>query len=70
MVNSSALWLFLNGPYRRVMARNVEIGNAIFVPRLDIARRAIVHFDGRQTGGVSVLAHEATHSHVARRWAC
>jgi len=52
------------------MARNVEIGNAIFVPRLDIARRAIVHFDGRQTGGVSVLAHEATHSHVARRWAC
>ena len=54
IVNSPTLWLLLNGPYRHAMARNVEIGNAIFVPSLDIEKRAIVHFDGRQGRAVNV----------------
>jgi hypothetical protein len=31
IVDNPAIWWFLNGPHRRAMARNVEIGYAIFV---------------------------------------
>jgi len=36
ITESPALYALFNGPYRRAMARNVEIGHAIFVPRLDV----------------------------------
>jgi hypothetical protein len=68
IVEDPTLWSFLNGPYRRAMARNVEIGYAILVPRLDVKNRAIVHFDGRHAGAVNILAHEATHTYLGRRF--
>jgi hypothetical protein len=67
IVDRPWLWTLLNGPYRQAIARNVELSDAILIPRLDIAAREIVHFDGRRAGAVNVLAHEAVHTLVRRR---
>jgi hypothetical protein len=67
IVDQAWLWTFLNGPYRGAMARNVELGNAILVPRLDIARGLIRHFDGRCARAVPILTHEAVHTLIERR---
>jgi hypothetical protein len=67
IVDRPWLWNLLNGPYRRAIARNVEIGNAILVPRLDVPRQVITHFDGRSTGAVAVLTHESVHTLVEHR---
>jgi hypothetical protein len=61
------LWTLLNGPYRGVMARNIEVGNAIVIPTLDVRTRTIRHFDGRAAGVVGILAHETVHTLVQRR---
>ena len=67
-ITDSPTWYVLfNGPYRRAMARNVDIGHAIFVPRLDVASGRIVHFDGRSTPAAAVLAHEIMHTYVTER---
>jgi hypothetical protein len=67
ITESPALYALFNGPYRRAMARNVEIGHAIFVPRLDVASGRLVHFDGRSTPAAAVLAHEIMHTFVTER---
>ena len=67
ITESAVLYALFNGPYRRAMARNVEIGHAIFVPRLDVATGRIVHFDGRSTSAAAVLAHEIMHTFVTER---
>ncbi len=67
IVNSPVLWALLNGPYRRAIARNVEIRNSILVPTLDWTSLDIVHFDGRRAPAVGILAHEITHTLVQRR---
>jgi hypothetical protein len=67
IVDRPWLWNLLNGPYRRAIARNVEIGNAILIPRLDVSRQVITHFDGRSTGAVAVLTHESVHTLVQHR---
>jgi hypothetical protein len=67
VVDRPWLWTLLNGPYRQAIARNVELSDAILVPRLDIAAREIVHFDGRRAGAVNILTHEAVHTLVRRR---
>lgn len=61
------LWDVLNGPYRRAIARNVELSDSILIPQLDVGRSQIVHFDGRRAGAVNVLTHEAVHTLVRRR---
>jgi hypothetical protein len=61
------LWTLLNGPYRGAIARNVELGNAILLPTLDVEHRTIRHFDGRVAGAVGVLTHESVHTLVQRR---
>jgi len=67
ITESPALYALFNGPYRRAMARNVEIGHAIFVPRLDVASGRLMHFDGRSTPAAAVLAHEIMHTFVTER---
>jgi hypothetical protein len=67
VVDRPWLWLLLNGPYRAAIARNVEIGDSILIPRLDVESAAIVHFDGRRAGAVPVLTHESVHTLVRRR---
>jgi len=67
VVEKPWLWTLLNGPFRGAIARNVELGNAILIPTLDIEHRAIRHFDGRTAGAVSVLTHESVHTLVQRR---
>jgi hypothetical protein len=67
ITGSAGLHAFFNGPYRRAIARNVEIGHAIFVPRLDVAGGRIIHFDGRATAAAPILAHEIMHTFVQRR---
>jgi len=67
IVGDRALWSILNGPYQSAIARNVDIGNAIFIPRLDAANRRIVHFDGRSTDAVGILSHEIMHTFIERR---
>jgi len=67
VVDRPWLWNLLNGPYRHAVARNVELGNPILVPRLDINARQITQFDGRRAGAVNVLTHEAVHTLVRRR---
>jgi hypothetical protein len=67
IVGSEPLYAFLNGPYFDAIARNYEIGNAIFIPTLDMERERIVHFDGRNAGAANILAHEAVHILMARR---
>ena len=61
------LWNLLNGPYRGAVARNVELGDAILVPTLDVVRQEIRHFDGRSANAVHVLTHEAAHTLVRHR---
>ncbi|HYR46685.1 MAG TPA: hypothetical protein VER78_06735 [Thermoanaerobaculia bacterium] len=58
---------FFNGPYRAAMGRNCEIGNAVFIPRLDVQGGRVVHFDGRSAEAASILAHECAHTLVQRR---
>ena len=58
---------FFNGPYRAAMGRNCEIGNAIFIPGLDVRLGRVVHFDGRSAEAASILAHECVHTLVQRR---
>jgi hypothetical protein len=58
---------FFNGPYRAAMSRNCEIGNAIFVPRLDVRAGRVVHFDGRSAEAAAILTHECVHTLVQRR---
>ena len=67
VVGTPAWYCFFNGPYRFAMARNVELGNAIFLPRLDLQRRQVVHFDGRSADAAEILAHEMTHTLMQRR---
>jgi hypothetical protein len=67
ITDSPFLYAFFNGPYRRAIARNVEIGHAIFVPRLDPGSGRISHFDGRSTRAAPVLAHEIMHTFVTDR---
>ena len=57
----------MNGPYRRAIARNVELGNPILVPHIDVERQQITHFDGRHARAVNILTHEAVHTLVERR---
>lgn len=61
------LWSLLNGPYHRVMARNVELGNAILIPRLHAPTLSVCHFDGRCADFVHILTHEAVHTLVQDR---
>jgi hypothetical protein len=61
------LWILLNGPYQHAIARNVELGNAILIPQLDVERQQIRHFDGRRAGAVGILTHEVVHTFVQRR---
>lgn len=61
------VWILLNGPYARAMARNVEIGNAILVPALDVSRERVRHFDGRTADAVATISHECVHTLVQRR---
>jgi hypothetical protein len=67
IADNKYLYTFFNGPYHSAIARNHEIGNAIFVPTLDGKRERIVHFDGRSAGAANILAHEAVHTLMARR---
>lgn len=67
IVDRPWLWNLLNGPYRRAIARNVEFGNAILIPKLDVSQQLITHFDGRSAGAVAILTHEAVHTLVERR---
>lgn len=67
VVDRPWLWNLLNGPYRRAIARNVDFGNAILVPTLDVARGRIRHFDGREADAASILTHESVHTLVQRR---
>lgn len=64
IVDRAWFWDLLNGPYRHAIARNVEFGNAILIPTLDLPRQSIRHFDGRNAGAVAVLTHEAVHTLV------
>jgi hypothetical protein len=61
------LWALLNGPYRGAIARNVEIGDPILIPTLDVTSEQIRHFDGRRASAVHILTHEAVHTLVRRR---
>ena len=61
------VWILLNGPYARSMARNVELGNAILVPALDVDKGRVRHFDGRTADAVATISHEAVHTLVQRR---
>jgi hypothetical protein len=61
------LWALFNGPYQGAIARNCDLGNAIFIPRLDPRGNRIVHFDGRSADAVGVLAHEIVHTFMERR---
>jgi hypothetical protein len=67
VTGTPAWYSFFNGPYRVAMARNCELGNAIFLPRLDLQRRQVVHFDGRTADAADILAHEMTHTLMQRR---
>ena len=67
VVGNAPLWALLNGPYQRAIARNCDLGNAIFIPRLDAASQRIVHFDGRSTAAAGVIAHEIMHTFMERR---
>jgi hypothetical protein len=67
VVDRPALWNLLNGPYRRAMARNVELRNSILVPSLDVESGVIRHFDGRESEAVGILVHETVHTLVQRR---
>ena len=67
VAGTPAWYSFFNGPYRFAMARNVELWNAIFLPRLDLQNRQVVHFDGRRADAAEILAHEMTHTLMQRR---
>ena len=67
VIDKPWLWTFFNGPYRRAMARNFELGNSIFVPQLNVASQQIRHFDGRQADAANLLAHEVVHTLVQKR---
>jgi hypothetical protein len=64
---SEGLYRLVNGPYSSAIARNVEFGNAIFLPRLDRDAARVVHFDGRSAPLDEILAHEAMHTLVQER---
>jgi hypothetical protein len=67
VTGSMTLYRLLNGPYYGAIARNVELGNAIFLPDLDTEAGRVVHFDGRSAPLDEILAHEATHTFVQDR---
>ena len=67
VTGTSEWYSFFNGPYRFAMARNCELGNAIFLPSLNLQRRQVVHFDGRTADAAEILAHEMTHTLMQRR---
>ena len=67
VVGNENLYAFFNGPYRRAIARNYEIGNSIFIPTLDVAHGRIVHFDGRSADAANIIAHEAVHTLMQHR---
>ena len=69
IVGNKHLYTFFNGPYRSAIARNYEIGNAIFIPMLDVKRSRIIHFGGRHAGAANILAHEAVHTLKRTGWA-
>lgn len=60
------LWALFNGPYQGAIARNFELGNGIFIPQLDTRDDRIVHFDGRSTDVIGILAHEIAHTLMER----
>ncbi len=67
VTGSKSLYRLLNGPYHEAIARNVELGNAIFLPDLDGEGASVVHFDGRRAPLDEILAHEAIHTFVQHR---
>jgi hypothetical protein len=67
ITGSAGLYRLVNGPYYDAIARNVELGNAIFLPRIDREAARVVHFDGRSAPLDAILAHEATHTLVQDR---
>ncbi len=67
VTGSRTLYRLLNGPYYGAIARNVELGNAIFLPDLGVDAATVVHFDGRSAPLDEILAHEAAHTFVQDR---
>jgi hypothetical protein len=67
VTGSKTLYRLVNGPYYAAIARNVELGNAIFLPNLDPEAARVVHFDGRFAPLEEILAHEAIHTIVQER---
>jgi hypothetical protein len=67
VTGSKMLYRLVNGPYTASMARNVELGNAIYLPNLDPSAAKVVHFDGRSAPLEEILAHEAIHTFVQQR---
>jgi hypothetical protein len=67
VTGSKSLHRLFNGPYFTAIARNTEVGNAIFLPRLDPDGARVVHFDGRSAPLEEILAHEAIHTFVQER---
>jgi len=67
ILETPAWYAFFNGPYRRAIGRNCEVGNAIFLPSLDARAGRVVHFDGRSADAAAILAHECVHTLIQRR---
>jgi hypothetical protein len=67
IAETAGRYAFLNGPYRGAMARNFELNDSIFVPRLDLETGEVVHFDGRRGPIVWIVGHEVVHSLIRKR---